>query len=120
MSTTPSERTQQRRRLLKTAAAAPAIFVLPTGAALAASSSTCVARMIPPSGEPWNKDNLPPGNWVFEATGNLDGDGKPLYQLAKLTSTESPNFPNAPAVQSCWNSMTGTSAMLDGNGVLVR
>ncbi len=115
MSTTPSERTEQRRRLLKRAAAAPAIFVLPTGAALAASSSQCAAVTFP-AGGPWTKDNLPAGGWVFEVAGT-DQNGNTTYKLAKLVTPDGARL--APAVRSCWISVTGTTPGEDINGVLI-
>lgn len=115
MSTTPSERTEQRRRLLKRAAAAPAIFVLPTGAALAATSSQCVAanNLTPPDGGPWTRDRLPGGGWVFEPTMKQDEYGRPTYELAEASSPQGPR----PAVRSCWASVHPEQPF-DDDGVL--
>lgn len=44
--TEPDKKKQRRRDILKAAAGVPAVFTLPTGAALAATSLTCVAKGI--------------------------------------------------------------------------
>lgn len=46
MSVDDKSRKEARRRLIKSAAAAPVVFTLPTGAALAQSSSTCQASSL--------------------------------------------------------------------------
>ncbi len=105
MSTTPSERTQQRRRLLKAAASAPAIFVLPTGVALANSSlNACIQRGIdhPPSPyptEPAQINSTVTDEWVRRQS--IASDNTTIIYIAEPNQIDGRFVAGA----SCWNSV---------------
>lgn len=120
MSTTPSERTAQRRRLLKSAAAAPAIFVLPVGQALAASSLfACVDRGL----EGVNVSSIPAklpadqtDQWVreFRTTGSTPAPDPGNYLVYDQTTG------NPVAYASCWNSVHASGPAAESGTNLIR
>lgn len=112
MSTTQSERIKQRRRLLKSAAAAPAIFVLPTGAAIANSSlSGCVTKGINNNPAPAQTTNAPDG-WV-RVRNTVTPPNPQTYDLV-------PNNVDGRFVYgaSCWNSVHPGGPMADQNNLI--
>ncbi|MBE2259250.1 MAG: hypothetical protein H6942_14890 [Candidatus Accumulibacter sp.] len=101
MSTTQSERTRQRRRLLKNAAAVPAIFVLPTGAALAnTSANACVEKGLRLNNfQPIPRVTDQPDQWVRQPKAGAQQGDKTTYEIVRLDN----DTPVAGA--SCWNSI---------------
>lgn len=115
MSETSQERTEQRRRLLKKAAVAPAIFVLPTGKALANTSlHACVHKhfaggQLPPDPLPADQTD----EWIrrFDA-GRPSGPVDPGKTAGNyLVFDDVTNKPVAYA--SCWNSIHPTGPLAD-------
>lgn len=96
-----------RRRLLKAATVAPIIYTLPSGGALAASSTTCLG----------DTDNIITSVTKEEETGNLEADGQVFTPAGTDNDNEYHNDGknyiydgNETLVAgSCWNSINLSS-----------
>lgn len=102
-----------RRRLLKAATVAPVIYTLPTGGALAATSSTCREDSVVAVSEQTDENGDPTGNLVGGGkTFTPGGDSVTFYSGGESYTLEGDNVLVA---TSCWDSINAQTARSTNN-----